>query len=360
MKSFLGLLLLFTVIPCAAQQTALFPVEGNGKAGYIDHSGKIAIPLRFDEVRPFSEGLAGVRVDDDWGYIDTSGKFVIKPQLFEISPFSGGIASVGVYFPKKKVIDGQVGFYSYIDRTGKLITDERFGVAFDFSDGVAKVLTWDYKHVFIDRTGRHVFEFDTENFREGRARFQTHGNMPDSRSGYVDTTGKVVIPATYLSGKDFSEGLACVYTQKGAGFINADGKTVIDFKYDECRPFSEGLAAVHTDDGWGYIDKNEKMMISPKFAEVEEFSNGLAIVRAAGSVDESRMKVGNDIIAVKDGLFGVIDTTGQFVIRSKYIQMYSFKNGLAWVNLSDTFVVHGDVSRWGYINKKGEIVWKSF
>src|SRR5829696_5439716 len=143
MKSVVLSLLLLTSIPSAAQTTHLFPVAKNGKAGFIDQTGRIAIPLRFDDVRPFHEGLAGVRVRDDWGYIDTSGKFVIKPQFFEISPFSENLASVGVWFSKKKVVDQQVGFYSYIDRTGKLITNERFGVAFDFSDGLAQVLTKD-------------------------------------------------------------------------------------------------------------------------------------------------------------------------------------------------------------------------
>ncbi len=77
-----------------------------------------------------------MRIDDDWGYINTQGKIVIKPQFFQASPFSEGIASVGVWFPKKKVIDSKVGYYSYIDKKGALITDQQFYVASTFSEGL--------------------------------------------------------------------------------------------------------------------------------------------------------------------------------------------------------------------------------
>jgi hypothetical protein len=64
--------------------------------------------------------------------------------------------------------------------------------------------------------------------------------------------------------------------------------------------------------------------------------------------------------AAKSGLFGVIDKTGKFIIAPQYVQIADFHNGLAWVNLSDAYIVHGDTNRWGYINKQGKIVWKSF
>ena len=66
------------------------------------------------------------------------------------------------------------------------------------------------------------------------------------------------------------------------------------------------------------------------------------------------------IRAAKNGLFGVINKLGKFIVPPHYVQIGAFHNGLAWVNLSDAYIIHGDTDRWGYINKKGEIVWKSF
>lgn len=354
---------------CFSQNSTLFPISENGKTGYIDNTGKVLIKPQFDAGRDFSEGFAPVLFGEDWGYIDETGKIVIKPQFFQISGFSDGIASVGVYFENRKIIKSKIGYYSYINKSGKLITKQKFGVAFGFSEGLAQVLTEDYKHGIIDKTGNIIFYFDIYNnqFSEGFAMFKTRGNMPDSRTGFIDNTGKITIEAKFESGEDFSEGLACVYSDKGAGYIDTKGNVVIDFKFKYCRSFSEGLAAVYIDDKWGYIDKKGNFIIKPQFAEVKPFSDNVAVVRViensktSKTIDnEKRFKQGDNIIEVKEGSFGVIDKTGKLILPAKFTQIGSFSNGLAWVNLSDNYIVHGDTESWGYINKKGKIVWKSF
>ncbi len=356
-----------------AQENSLFPIHKNGKAGYIDGNGKVVIPLRFDEARNFSEGLAPVRVSDDWGYIDQTGKLVIKPQFFKADSFSDGVASVGVWFPRKQVIDSQVGFYSYIDKTGKLITKKQFGVAFDFSEGVAQVLTDDYKHGIINRFGEILFFFDIYNsgFSNGLAMFKTNGNMPDTRIGYIDKTGKTVIEATFRDGKDFSEGLACVDSDKGAGFIDLNGITAVDFQYDACGSFSDGLASILVDGLVGFINKSGKVVIQPRFnwvpGDETRFSDGVAVVQVGESekptkdgIRDVRIDAERNMNATKSGLFGVINKSGKFIVPPKYVQLGDFQNGLAWVNLSDSYIIHGDTDRWGYINKQGKVVWKSF
>src|SRR3990167_4286643 len=67
---------------------------GEGKSGFVDSQGRLAIPLKFDEAMPFAEGLAPARIGDKWGYIDTTGTFVIKPQFHAVLPFSEGLAAV--------------------------------------------------------------------------------------------------------------------------------------------------------------------------------------------------------------------------------------------------------------------------
>src|SRR5690242_4808006 len=104
------------VLNIGAQELALFPVEKNGKAGYIERAGKTVIPLKFDEARSFAEGLAPARMGQDWGYIDSTGKFVIKPQFFEASGFVDGYAQVGIYWPNREIVHGTVGYDGYIDK----------------------------------------------------------------------------------------------------------------------------------------------------------------------------------------------------------------------------------------------------
>jgi hypothetical protein len=81
-----------------------------GKWGYLDVTGKELIRMQFDDVSPFSEGLAAVKVGDEWGYIDSKGTIVITPQFNYASEFSGGLALV--QFGDKM---------AYIDKAGKFI-----------------------------------------------------------------------------------------------------------------------------------------------------------------------------------------------------------------------------------------------
>jgi hypothetical protein len=48
----------------------------NGKEGFIDKKGKIAIKPIFDSVAPFKNGLAKAKIGNKEGYIDKTGKFV--------------------------------------------------------------------------------------------------------------------------------------------------------------------------------------------------------------------------------------------------------------------------------------------
>lgn len=78
----------------AKQEIALFPFAEGEKAGYIDQTGRVAIPAKFDAALEFSDGLAAVLVGEDYGYIDKSGEIVVKPAYVMVGPFSEGMACV--------------------------------------------------------------------------------------------------------------------------------------------------------------------------------------------------------------------------------------------------------------------------
>jgi len=63
--------------------------------------------LTFDDVMPFSNGMAAVKIDKKWGFIDTSGKMVIKPQYYSRSQFNEGVAPVSL-----KIEDSNYDFFS--------------------------------------------------------------------------------------------------------------------------------------------------------------------------------------------------------------------------------------------------------
>lgn len=85
----------------------------------------------------------------------------------------------------------------------------------------------------------------------------------DGKWGFIDKTGKVVVPLVYRMCGDFSEGLASVETEDEKwGYVNTQGNIVIAPEYIGVSAYSEGLACVRTKSGkygkYGYIDKKGK------------------------------------------------------------------------------------------------------
>jgi hypothetical protein len=331
----------------APQGSDLFPVMNRGRGGFINRSGEVVMPLCFDAVGDFSEGLARFERDGHWGYIDTRGSVVIEPKFPWAEEFSEGLAKVQVS-GSTLGIDGRWGFIDktgavvippdykeghgeksnigsdgtddsfhdglakvelngktgYIDKTGKLAIPTEFAYAYPFAEGLAaatKSRSGDDGWGYIDTTGKWVVQPQFEwgsSFREGLAPVNRKQNC-----GYIDRTGKLVLQPPLSPDEkdcttawgDFSEGLSRWKFGKKYGFIDRTGKVVIEPKYDLTFHFSDGLAAVKIGDKWGYIDKSGKMVIAPrKQLGGEDFHNGLAFVRS------------------EDGAYGYIDKTGKY------------------------------------------------
>ena len=140
----------------------LIPARKNGaQAGFIDTSGKFVIQPHFEDVKPFSEGLAAVKLNRQWGYVDLKGALVIKPEYDAANDCKEGRCLV-----KKN------GKYGYIDSSGLVVIPiQFFQEANDFSCGRALVKIYE-QYGYIDASGTFAVEpqFESaESFREGLA-----------------------------------------------------------------------------------------------------------------------------------------------------------------------------------------------
>src|SRR5258706_7200576 len=249
-------------------------ISNPGKWGYIDKTGKLVLPLRFTHAEDFSEGLAGVRDGERGGFIDHQGKFVFDVPLDVTLGFHEGV--VGVLWQ---------GTLAYFDRTGKKLGPPAdYGAKSKSSSEGLVPISIGGKWGFMDRTGKMLIETrfaDAENLKAGLAPVKVRSDATiwcpadesGSRSGatmmygYIDKTGKIVIPATLNSAESFREGLAAVRKCDQAYFIDKSGKTVIKGNFTYASSFSGGLARVETltKDGLlaGYIDKMGKQVWGP-------------------------------------------------------------------------------------------------
>lgn len=68
--------------------------ERDDRWGYINRDGDLVIPMVFDEVRHFSEGLAAAKSGELWGYIGLDGQWVLEPKFLQANHFQEGFAVV--------------------------------------------------------------------------------------------------------------------------------------------------------------------------------------------------------------------------------------------------------------------------
>ena len=157
---------------------------------------------------------------------------------------------------------------------------EKYDIVDDFREGLALVRLND-KYGFVDKTGKEVIPLKYEyaySFREGLALVKLN-----DKYGFVDKTGKEVIPLKYEDANSFIEGLARVQLKGKYGFVDKTGKEIFPPKYDWVSNFfHEGLAEVQLNGKCGFVDKTGKEVIPLKYENTSHFIGGIAEVKFNG------------------------------------------------------------------------------
>jgi hypothetical protein len=224
------------------------------------------IEPQFDHIQSFSEGLAafgvGGRRDKKgdivaldgalWGFIDPSGKIAIPPAFDEVEPFNAGVAQFyGNYL------------HGLIDHQGRQLPNTYLQLG-PFTENLACAVSSDASG-FVTPDGQMRIKTVTwgvssscsTGFSEGLAAVgRSVGNQ--DRIGFIDAQGLVSIEFQFEDAGDFSEGLAAARVNDNDlyGYIDKKGNFVIPSKYARAHEFVDGLALVVTKDGrWDYIDR---------------------------------------------------------------------------------------------------------
>jgi hypothetical protein len=150
--------------------STLLPAKNQGKWGFINLKGKVAVTFEHDQVTEFSDGLAAVRKGLGWGYINKRGQMVIDPNYDEAEAFQNG-----------KAIVLRNDLYGVIDHEGSEVTPIKYDEIFEFSEGLAAVgLNDDYG--YINEKGKEVIPLKldaADDFSSGLAAMEIAGSMPN-------------------------------------------------------------------------------------------------------------------------------------------------------------------------------------
>jgi hypothetical protein len=240
-------------------------IRQGDKVGFINTSGKVIVPTKFNKVFNFENGYAKVREGEKWGLIDASGNYFVKTEYDGVSNFYGTVvANIG-------------------NRQGLIVNGE-----FKEVEGAQKI--WDFS------LGSDL----------------TYAKK-DDKIGFINNKGEWVIEPIYEKARAFVNGLAPVFKDKSWGYIDASGKEVIPFQYRDAEIFSkDGLAPVKLNKLWGFIDKTGNLVIPDRYD----------ITAIGFSIFEKNNPKGfyNGLSRVKENkVWGYINTKGD-VLKNRWYQ----------------------------------------
>ena len=313
----------------------------DGKWGFINGFGQIVINPKYDpppvsgapynfsglayamnEAYIFSEGLAPVRMGNEWVWINHYDSIVIRnPEIESVRRFSDSLAAVYIN-----------GAWGYMDHSGQIVFEPKYLYPVNFRQGVAMVIDQQYRRMVLRSNGTvdsmlAIFRIESE-FYDGiatvrdRFRGQPTGSPDDLRYSVIDQTGKILFEPQFDKIGRFGSGLlpVLVGSKPGEQIISPEISGPIENRGGR----------------WGYVNLNGQFVFNPNFQDAHGFSEGLAAVK-------------------KGGYWGYMNEDGSMVTAFEFLWAGYFKNGIAQVRLGP---VHNDyVGQYAYLNADGEVIW---
>ena len=289
-------------------QDSIYPYIEEGKIGFKDFRDSVVVSPKYDYYEPFLQssnftiiGLGEyerlnfndsermVKFKGKFGIIDSAGIEVVPPTLDMIFQTFQNYTLAGIgkgYLVFNNWPEGKE--VSFKGKMGVIKHDGNVIVPFDYneirrinSEAIPYWLAFDDQHrvtLYRDSTRLGLREdvLEISDFSEGRARIQV-----DSKYGFIDTSGAVLVQPIYDQAKDYHSGRAFTKKEDQYLWLDLDGKEMEDFDqiiFDEIGTFSEGYSRVKIFNDYGFIYPDSSFFIFPRFSEATPFFNQLSSV----------------------------------------------------------------------------------
>lgn len=280
---------------------ALVAMKEENGCGFIDKKGEIAISMKYNHARTFSDGMAYVESDRFKGFIDTKGNELIScSDYYDVGDFHEGLAAV---VKESSDIGYKIGF---IDKQGKIVIPISLPVRGGeggipileteyFSDGMYLVGDEENGRYFIDKTGKRLFDVKKHMWA-----------MP------------------------YSEGLSLVCYRSVYGFIDTDGNNSIT--EEQIARIDKKLAEEQKrreEEERRYEEEQRRIERERAEAEAREVKSWIEgnwryRTEVYGSVSEMRLGISGDYIVVM--IDGQHYYSGAYSIEGNHL-IYNRRNG---------------------------------
>lgn len=349
----------------------------------MNAKGEVILEPTYDLAADFEGIYAKVKVEGVWGIIDRQGKWVMEP-AYDFITMVGQEAII--VKEKGEMFNHRYGMRALNTGTWLVPMEKRqLGLP---SDGLIKIEKGDNPFSmtcgYVDYTGKEVIPpiySDCKDFYDGLAMV----SGADMKSFFINRKGETILKLPgFPTVSQYRGGMYAVREGEGFTFYDTQGEKIFSGPYEEIGYYDqleEGLIPVRQGKLWGYIDLKGNWKIEPQFdiGNFYEFQNGFvegrAMVKQGGKVGfidtdgnwvvPPKYEDGRDFseggAQVKmDGQWGLIDLEGNELLPCAYTYVMRFKNGLARVITGDLLAAKtgGPGGAFGYVDQKGKMVWK--
>lgn len=272
--------------------------------GYIEESShQEHIPPRFEVARPFSEGLASVRIDGFYGFIDTAGEIVIAPRFQNAGSFSREYAEVR--------LDNASGI---INRSGELVIAPRFRRIIPFSGDT----------------------FLAEPLREG----QQNSPLTERKLGAFND----------FSSFTSMQGAGLFHIQRG--WLSDQNLKFARFDKPERGLIWAGKSIGRHEYLWGLLRSDGTWQVSPRYHHVQQLSETHAVVAATpNNAPSSQPRLDHQ-------RWGAVDRDGKLVVPLKFAHLRYWRGGYGQAREAQPYKPDGtpSKSREGIVRADGTLL----
>lgn len=240
----------------------LLPISIEKKWGCLNTSGKVAIPLKYDNVSYFDNGYGVGRIVKDFFVLNRKGKEtpVKIADLKDVNRFSENLAPYVTL----------AGLQGFIDTTAAVAIPAKFMDVGDFRGGLALAKNTDGLFGYINHKGEWVIEPQYKSAKD----FDPVGGIARVNKGeswiYVNKKGETLAVSITETYDDFAEGLCKGKSANLFGFFNTKGEWVIKPQFEGVRDFKNGYAAAKSNGLWGIINPKGEWVIKPTFSAIKD------------------------------------------------------------------------------------------
>lgn len=290
---------------------------------------EMVIAPQYDGAGTFHAGMAPVKVGELWGFVDRTGKMIVAPQYANVRPGQDGVHLVQDEFQSWRALGPNVDDANWLSYRDMMSYKNGWASVWQRSGSEEKWFLIDLKGDRVSSTGfDQMIDWDPPFalVREAGSLYVIHVG----EFGYVNAVEVPEFSAfrnatalTGLTGRHFiatsPQGHALLEIRFDdyrpepmiAGSI-WDQSTRQEARFSRLSPPSEGYVALQRQDGaWGFYHlATANFVWMGRFEQLRSFSEGYAAVKS-------------------NGKWGYINRRGEVVVQPVYDRAYDFHDGFA-------------------------------